>query len=410
MASNDSCLNRPRVRPITMARTLGLVYTQSVLITKSADVAEFCNEISAAEFVAVDTEFVREKTYWPILCLVQIATPDRAVAIDPLANGIDLQPVYDLMANTSVLKVFHSASQDMQVMFNATGRMTEPVFDTQIAAMVSGYGDQPAYATLVQKIVGLTIDKRSQMTDWSLRPLTDHQVEYAIGDVTHLIKVYNRLTADLESSGRTNWAQEEMGHLRDRGLYDLNPRELWRRVRLRRPTRRALAVLREITEWREVSAQRRNIPRGWVCRDEALAEIALNAPQTPTALERVRGINERFAHGRDGNAVLDAVQVGMELPDDQCPDPEKGRPPLKGHETLVALLQALLKLRCDENGIAAQLVANRRELDRIATEDDPDIRTLTSWRREIYGNDALALKRGEIALTADGLTVRVVTA
>ena len=381
-----------------------------MLITKSADVAEFCNKISAAEFVAVDTEFVREKTYWPILCLVQIATPDRAVAIDPLANGIDLQPVNDLMANTSVLKVFHSASQDMQVMFNATGRMTEPVFDTQIAAMVSGYGDQPAYATLVEKIVGVTIDKRSQMTDWSLRPLTDHQIEYAIGDVTHLIKVYNRLTADLESSGRTNWAQEEMGHLRDRGLYDLNPRELWRRVRLRRPTRRALAVLREITEWREVSAQRRNIPRGWVCRDEALAEIALNAPQTPTALERVRGINERFAHGRDGNAVLDAVQVGMELPDDQCPDPEKGRPPLKGHETLVALLQALLKLRCDENGIAAQLVANRRELDRIATEDDPDIRTLTSWRREIYGNDALALKRGEIALTADGLTVRVVTA
>ena len=381
-----------------------------MLITKSADVAEFCNEISAAEFVAVDTEFVREKTYWPILCLVQIATPDRAVAIDPLANGIDLQPVYDLMANSSVLKVFHSGSQDMQVMFNATGRMTEPVFDTQIAAMVSGYGDQPAYATLVEKIVGVTIDKRSQMTDWSLRPLTDHQIEYAIGDVTHLIKVYNRLTADLESSGRTNWAQEEMGHLRDRGLYDLNPRELWRRVRLRRPTRRALAVLREITEWREVSAQRRNIPRGWVCRDEALAEIALNAPQTPTALERVRGINERFAHGRDGNAVLDAVQVGMELPDDQCPDPEKGRPPLKGHETLVALLQALLKLRCDENGIAAQLVANRRELDRIATEDDPDIRTLTSWRREIYGNDALALKRGEIALTADGLTVRVVTA
>ena len=381
-----------------------------MLITKSADVAEFCNKISAAEFVAVDTEFVREKTYWPILCLVQIATSDRAVAIDPLANGIDLQPVYDLMANSSVLKVFHSASQDMQVMFNATGRMTEPVFDTQIAAMVSGYGDQPAYATLVEKIVGVTIDKRSQMTDWSLRPLTDHQIEYAIGDVTHLIKVYNRLTADLESSGRTNWAQEEMGHLRDRGLYDLNPRELWRRVRLRRPTRRALAVLREITEWREVSAQRRNIPRGWVCRDEALAEIALNAPQTPTALERVRGINERFAHGRDGNAVLDAVQVGMELPDDQCPDPEKGRPPLKGHETLVALLQALLKLRCDENGIAAQLVANRRELDRIATEDDPDIRTLTSWRREIYGNDALALKRGEIALTADGLTVRVVTA
>ncbi len=386
------------------------MYTLWVLITKSADVADFCDEISNAEYIAVDTEFVREKTYWPILCLVQIATPDRAVAIDPLANGIDLQPVYDLMTNTSVLKVFHSASQDMQVMFNASGRMTEPVFDTQIAAMVSGYGDQPAYATLVERIVGVTIDKRSQMTDWSRRPLTDRQVEYAIGDVTHLIHVYNRLTTDLDRSGRSNWVQEEMGHLRDRDLYDLDPRELWRRVRLRRPTRRALAVLREITEWRELSAQRRNIPRGWVCRDEALAEIALNAPQTPTALERVRGINERFAHGRDGSAILDAVQVGMELPEDQCPNPEKGRLPLKGHETLVALLQALLKLRCDENGIAAQLVANRKELDRIATEDDPDIRTLAGWRREIYGADALALKRGEIALTVDGLSVRVVPA
>ena len=381
-----------------------------MLLTKSQDVADFCNEVATAEFVAVDTEFVREKTYWPILCLVQIATPDRAVAIDPLANGIDLQPVYDLMANTSVLKVFHSASQDMQVMFNATGQMTEPVFDTQIAAMVSGYGDQPAYATLVERIVGVKIDKRSQMTDWSRRPLTDHQVEYAIGDVTHLIHVYNRLTTDLEESGRSNWAQEEMGHLRNRDLYDLDPRDLWRKVRLRRPTRRALAVLREITEWREVSARRRDIPRGWVCRDEALAEIALNTPQTPADLERVRGINERFAHGRDGSAILDAVLVGLELPEDQCPDSDRGRPPLKGHETLVALLQALLKLRCDENGIAAQLVANRKELDRIATEDDPDVRTLSGWRREIYGNDALALKRGEIALTADGLTVRVVPA
>ncbi len=380
-----------------------------MLITKSQDVAQFCSEVSDAEYIAVDTEFVREKTYWPILCLIQIATPDQAVAIDPLANGIDLQPVYDLMTNTSVLKVFHSASQDMQVMFNASGNMIEPVFDTQIAAMVSGYGDQPAYATLVERIVGVTIDKRSQMTDWSRRPLTDNQVEYAIGDVTHLIHVYNKLTEKLNGSGRSNWAQEEMSHLRDRKLYDLDPRELWRRVRLRRPTRRALAVLREITEWREVSAQRRDIPRGWVCKDEALAEIALNTPRTPSALERVRGINERFAHGRDGNALLDAVQVGLELPDDECPESEKGRMPLRGHETLVALLQALLKLRCDENGIAAQLVANRKELDRIATEVEPDVRTLAGWRREIYGNDALALKRGEIALTADGLTVRVVS-
>lgn len=381
-----------------------------MLITNSTDVADFCARASKSDFVTVDTEFVREKTYWPILCLVQIATREEAVAIDPLADGIDLDPVYDLMKNTSVLKVFHSASQDMQIIYTASDSMVEPVFDTQIAAMVSGYGDQPAYATLVQRITGETIDKRSQMTDWSRRPLTDNQVEYAIGDVTHLITIYDKLVEELDEADRTPWAQEEMGHLRDEALYDMDPRELWRKVRLRRPTRRALAVLREITEWREISAQRRNIPKGWVCRDEALAEIALNTPKNPTALERVRGINERFAHGRDGQALLEAVKVGLELPDDECPGPEKGRPPLRGHETLVALLQALLKLRSDENGVAAQLIANRKELDRIATEDEPDVRTLSGWRREIYGNDAIALKRGDIALTADGLSVRVVTA
>jgi len=381
-----------------------------VLITKSADVADFCAVAAKSDFVTVDTEFVREKTYWPILCLIQVATRDEAVAIDPLANGIDLEPLYDLMKNTKVLKVFHSASQDMQIMFNASGGMVEPVFDTQIAAMVSGYGDQPAYATLVQRIVGETIDKRSQMTDWSRRPLTEHQVEYAIGDVTYLTHVYDKLVSELDKSGRVSWAHEEMGHLRNKDLYDVDPRELWRKVRLRRPSRRALAVLREITEWRELSAQRRDIPKGWVCRDEALAEIALNTPQTPAALERVRGVNERFANGRDGKSLLEAVRVGLELPDDECPDPEKGRPPIRGHETLVVLLQALLKLRCDENGVAAQMVANRKELDRIATEEEPDVRTLSGWRREIYGNDAIALKRGEIALTADGLSVRVVPA
>jgi ribonuclease D len=381
-----------------------------VLITNSADVADFCALASKSDFITVDTEFVREKTYWPILCLIQIATRDEAVAIDPLADGIDLEPVYDLMRNPKVLKVLHSASQDMQIMYTASGGLVEPIFDTQIAAMVSGYGDQPAYATLVQRIVGETIDKRSQMTDWSRRPLTDRQVDYAIGDVTYLTDVYDKLVEELDESDRTSWAHEEMGHLRNEDLYDIDPRELWRKVRLRRPNRRALAVLREITEWRETSAQRRNIPKGWVCRDEALAEIALNTPTTPAALERVRGVNERFANGRDGKALLEAVQIGLDLPEDECPDPEKGRPPLRGHETLVALLQALLKLRSDENGVAAQLIANRKELDRIATEEEPDVRALSGWRRELYGNDALALKRGEIALTADGLSVRVVSA
>jgi ribonuclease D len=379
-----------------------------VLVTDSDDVNNFCHRAAESKFVAVDTEFVREKTYWPILCLVQIATTHDAVAIDPLTEGIDLRPLFELMTDTSILKVFHSASQDLQIMFNVIGKTVKPVFDTQIAAMVCGYGDQPAYATLVQRIVGESLDKKSQMTDWSRRPLTDDQIEYAIGDVTYLIHVYNKLTDELGHSGRLSWAQEEMERLLNDGLYDQDARELWRRVRLRRPTRRALAILREITEWRELTARKTNVPRGWVCRDEALAEIALNAPQTPDALEKVRGINERFAYSAKGRAAIRAVRAGLDLPDDQCPDPQKGRPPQKGHETLVALLQALLKLRCDENKIAPQIVANRKDLDRMATEDEPDIKTLTGWRRKIYGNDALSLKRGEIALTADGLKVRVV--
>ncbi|MEC9292734.1 MAG: ribonuclease D [Chloroflexota bacterium] len=379
-----------------------------LFITKSHDVLKFCDTASKSNFVAVDTEFVREKTYWPILCLIQIATKDQAVAIDPLAKGIDLQPVYELMRNKSVLKVFHAASQDMQIMFNAIGQVPAPVFDTQIGAMFSGYGDQPSYATLVQKILGESIDKRSQMTDWSRRPLTKDQIEYAIGDVTHLIHVYNRLISELEDSNRISWAQEEISHLQDQNLYNTDLRELWKKIRLRRPTPRALAILREVTEWRELTARKQDIPKNWVIRDESLAEIALNAPHTPADLERVRGVNERLANGRYGAALIEAVNIGLKVPQEDCPDPDRGKLPLTGHANLVALLQALLKLRCDENGIAAQLVATRKELDLIATEDEPDVRTMAGWRREIYGNDAVALKHGEIALTAKGLSVHVV--
>ncbi len=379
-----------------------------LFISKSHDVLKFCDTASKSNFVAVDTEFVREKTYWPILCLIQIATKDQAVAIDPLAKGIDLQPVYELMRNKSVLKVFHAASQDMQIMFNASGQVPSPVFDTQIGAMFSGYGDQPSYATVVQKILGESIDKRSQMTDWSRRPLTKDQIEYAIGDVTHLIHVYNRLISELEDSNRISWAQEEISHLQDQNLYNTDLRELWKKIRLRRPTPRALAILREVTEWRELTARKQDIPKNWVIRDESLAEIALNAPHTPADLERVRGVNERLANGRYGAALIEAVNIGLKVPQEDCPDPDRGKLPLKGHANLVALLQALLKLRCDENGIAAQLVATRKELDLIATEDEPDVRTMAGWRREIFGNDAVALKHGEIALTAKGLSVHVV--
>lgn len=381
-----------------------------MLVTDSQEVKRFCDAAASADFVTVDTEFVREKTYWPQLCLIQIGTDKEAIAVDPLANGIDLQPLWDLLVNSPVLKVMHSASQDMQIIFNETGKLIAPVFDTQIAAMVCGYGDQPAYATLVQRILNESIDKRSQATDWSRRPLTDHQIEYALGDVTHLVHIFEHLQNKLRQSKRTEWATEEMQHFKDSETYDPDPRELWRKVRLRRPNPRALAVLREITEWREMTAKKRNLPKGWIVRDEALAEIALNGPTSPESLERVRGINERFAFGKDGKQLLERVRAGLDVPDAECPQPEQGKAPIRGHETLVALLQALLRLRCEENGIAAQLVANRKELDLLATEDVPEIRALSGWRREMFGEDALALKRGEIALAADGLSVRVVPA
>lgn len=381
-----------------------------MLVTDSQEVKRFCDAAASADFVTVDTEFVREKTYWPQLCLIQIGTDTEAIAVDPLAKGIDLQPVWDLLVNSPVLKVMHSASQDMQIIFNETGKLIAPVFDTQIAAMVCGYGDQPAYATLVQRILNESIDKRSQATDWSRRPLTDHQIEYALGDVTHLVHIFEHLQNKLRQSKRTEWANEEMRHFKDSETYDPDPRELWRKVRLRRPNPRALAVLREITEWRELTAKKRNLPKGWIVRDEALAEIALNGPTSPESLERVRGINERFAFGKDGKRLLERVRAGLDVPDAECPQPEQGKAPIRGHETLVALLQALLKLRCEENGIAAQLVANRKELDLLATEDAPEIRALSGWRRDMFGDDALALKRGEIALAADGLSVRVVPA
>lgn len=381
-----------------------------MLVTDSQEVKRFCDAAASADFVTVDTEFVREKTYWPQLCLIQIGTDTEAIAVDPLAKGIDLQPVWDLLVNSPVLKVMHSASQDMQIIFNETGKLIAPVFDTQIAAMVCGYGDQPAYATLVQRILNESIDKRSQATDWSRRPLTDHQIEYALGDVTHLVHIFEHLQNKLRQSKRTEWANEEMRHFKDSETYDPDPRELWRKVRLRRPNPRALAVLREITEWRELTAKKRNLPKGWIVRDEALAEIALNGPTSPESLERVRGINERFAFGKDGKRLLERVRAGLDVPDAECPQPEQGKAPIRGHETLVALLQALLRLRCEENGIAAQLVANRKELDLLATEDAPEIRALSGWRRDMFGDDALALKRGEIALAADGLSVRVVPA
>ncbi len=381
-----------------------------MLITESRDLAEFCKRLEGAPYVAVDTEFLREKTYWPKLCLVQVAYDDQAAAIDPLARDIDLDPLFDLMDDQDVLKVFHSASQDMEVFFSVSGRVPEPIFDTQVAAMVAGYGEQVGYATLASQIVGVTLDKSSQLTDWSLRPLSDRQIEYALGDVTHLCTIYEELDDRLEESGRASWVSEEMAALTDVSSYKPNPREAYRRVRIRRPSRKALAVLREVVAWREETAQRRNLPRNWVIRDDALVEISTHAPRYVADLSRVRGMRGNAAKGRDGEALLKAVQRALDMPQDEWPETPPRRPPIRGHEALVALLQTLLRLRCEDHDVAQKLVATRDELDRIATSNDENIRPLQGWRREMFGNDALELKAGRMGLTGDRGQVRVLKA
>jgi ribonuclease D len=371
-----------------------------MLITKTKELEDFCGQIAGASYVTVDTEFIRERTYWPKLCLVQVAIEGHAAAIDTMAPGLDLSPLFKLMRNEAVLKVFHSAGQDLTVFHSVMGDIPKPLFDTQLAAMVCGYGEQPAYATLVSAIAGEAVDKASQMTDWSRRPLTDRQIEYALSDVTFLIPVYESLCKQLKAAGRSDWVDEEIELMSQPDSYVSEPSEQWRRIRIRRPNRKSLAVLREIAEWRELAAQQRDLPRAWVMRDDSLAEIAANRPVTVQELERVRGITPKFSEGRDGAAVLAAVAKALDSDPDTWPDvPPRSDLP-DASDTMIALLQALLRVRADENNVAAALVANRRDIEQIAVDDDADVAALKGWRRKVFGEDALRLKRGEIGITS----------
>ncbi len=374
-----------------------------MLITTSDELREFCNRVSGHPFVAVDTEFVRERTYWPKLCLIQVAVEGHAAAIDALADNIDLQPLYDLMLDESVLKVFHSPGQDLSVFHTVMKDVPRPIFDTQTAAMVCGFGEQPAYASLVRSILGEQVDKASQMTDWSRRPLTERQINYALSDVTHLVKIYEILRDRVDNAGRKEWVEQEISTLTDPSSYVPEPDDQWRRVRIRRPTSKALAVLREVARWRENAAQERDRPRAWILKDDSLAEIAATQPRNIDQLERVRGISMRFAEGSDGRAVLAAIKRAVESPESEWPEIPKRNGRAEPSDTLVALLQALLKIRSDEHEVATGMVANRRELEQIAVDDDADVRALKGWRREVFGSDALKLKHGKLAITSNGI-------
>ncbi|HYM72562.1 MAG TPA: ribonuclease D [Stellaceae bacterium] len=370
------------------------------LITDSVALAEFCARQRGADYVAVDTEFMRERTYWPILCLVQVAGPEEAVAIDTLAPGIDLAPLLGLMADPATVKLFHAARQDLEIFFHLSGAVPQPLFDTQVAAMVCGFGDSASYETLVRKLAGASLDKASRFTDWAHRPLTERQIEYALGDVTHLRTVYERLQQRLAKNGRAEWFAEEMAALADPALYRAEPEQAWRRFRLRgRADSRFLGVLRALAAWREAAAQQRDLPRGRILRDEALIEIATHAPRQIEALARTRSLGKGIAEGKLGREILDAVAQGLADPDPPPAIPQKPQSP-PGLGPLIELLRVLLKQRCEDFEVAQKLVASADDLEAIATDDKAEVPALHGWRREVFGADALALKHGKLALTA----------
>jgi ribonuclease D len=370
------------------------------LITDNEALAAFCARQQAAEFIAVDTEFMRERTYWPVLCLVQIAGPEEAAAIDPLSPGLDLAPLWGLLAEPGILKVFHAARQDVEIFFTLTGAIPEPLFDTQIAAMVCGFGDAVSYETLVARLARATLDKSSRFTDWSHRPLTDRQVRYALDDVVHLRTVYEKLQQKLAENGRAAWFAEEMAGLGDPALYRSNPEDAWRRFRLRgRVDRRFFGVLREVAAWREAAAQQRNLPRGRILKDEAVLEIAAHQPHAVEALARTRSLAKGLAEGRLGGEILEAVRRGLAAaPALAPPGPDRPETP-PGIGPVVELLRVLLKHCCERHQVAQKLVASGDDLELIAADDHADVPAMSGWRYELFGRDALALKHGRLALT-----------
>lgn len=383
-------------------------FPSPTLIASTNALEAFCERMQQETFITVDTEFMRERTYWPELCLVQIAGEKEVAVIDAQAEGIDLSSLASLFALTSVTKVFHAARQDIEIFVLKFGDVPRPLFDTQVAAMVAGFGDQIGYDALVSALTGGSIDKAHRFSDWSIRPLSNAQITYAAADVTHLRHVYTRLSRRLEQDGRLSWVAEEMAILTNPDTYRPNPDTAFERLRPRSNNRRFLFALKEIAAWREREAQRINIPRQRLIKDEALLEIAATLPDSPEPLARVRGITRGFAEGRTGSALIEALQGLRAVPDADLPAPSQARDNGRPSAALVALLKVLLAAKSEQFQVAARLVASSDDLDQLALEDDPSVPCLQGWRREVFGDDALRLKQGRIALGVDGRKVRLI--
>ena len=378
------------------------------LVSKTQNLADFCARASGADFVALDTEFMRETTFWPRLCLIQMAAGDEEIIVDALAEELDLAPFYELMGNARALKVFHAARQDIEIIHHQAGIIPHPVFDTQVAAMVCGFGEAVSYGMLVSKLLKREIDKTSRFTDWSRRPLSDKQLQYALADVSHLQMVYPKLRKQLDSSERASWLDEEMGVLTDPATYEAHPEEAWRRLKMRVKSNKALAIMMELAAWRETEAQSQDVPRNRILKDDAIYDLANQAPRSLDELSGLRSIHGGFAKSVRGRAVLEAIERGLARDPAELPRIKRGSPAPADALAIIDLLRVLLKNAAARHGVAQKLIATTDDLEKMARSDTPDVPALKGWRRKLFGEDALAVKRGEIALSVRNGQIRLI--
>jgi len=377
------------------------------LIATTSELAAVCARLAKHPVITVDTEFLRETTYYPLLCVVQMASAEEAVVVDTLAHGIDLKPFFELMANEAVLKVFHAARQDIEIVWHQAAIVPHPIFDTQVAAMVLGYGDSIAYDQLVERIMGHRPDKTHRFTDWSRRPLSAEQMHYAVSDVTHLRDVFTALDADLKKRGRSDWVSEEMEVLTSPKTYDFHPERAWERLKTRVRKPRELAVLMEVAAWREQEAQSRDVPRSRVLKDDAVGDIAIQAPTSLERLANLRSLPKGFDRSKWGTDIIAAVQRGLARDPASLPKIEKPRGNSNGG-AIVELLKVLLRMTSERHAVASKVIATVDDLEEIAADDHADVAALHGWRRELFGEAALALKHGRLALAIEkGRVVRV---
>ncbi|WP_442578059.1 ribonuclease D [Mesorhizobium sp. ASY16-5R] len=378
------------------------------LITTNAELETAVAALAKSAFVTVDTEFIRETTFWPELCLIQMAAPGVTALVDPLSPDLDLAPFFALMANEAVVKVFHAARQDIEIIHHLGDLLPHPVFDTQVAAMVCGFGDSVSYDQLVQKITGAQLDKSSRFTDWRHRPLSEKQLTYALADVTHLIDVYKHLAAELEREKRGHWLNEEMDVLTSRETYDPDPEDAWKRLKMRLRKPQELAVVQAVAAWREREARDRNVPRGRVIKDDAVYEIAQQQPRDTTALSRLRTVPKGWERSATATTLLQVVNTALELPKDQMPRLPKMAQVPEGSSAAAELLKVLLRQVAEKEGVAAKVLASGDDIDRIAAEgEEADVPAMHGWRRQVFGDIAVRLVRGEIALKFDRRKVTV---